>query len=125
MGNAIVIVASLVWAIRARRRGRGLDTEWLILLVGALLASPLGWVYYLPLALGPVVGLLATGEYARLSRRWVAAGAVAAVGLYVPLEQASSGQPSALATLTLASSYFWGTAVPWLALSVGDRVRVP
>ncbi len=96
--------------------------EWalLVLLLGAILASPLGWVYYLPLAYAPVLGWMGAGEgWARLKklpRPALAVFVIAIALLYTPQEVANAGQPSALATLTLASAYFYATALLWLML---------
>ncbi len=38
-------------------RRRDADTRWAVLILTALLVSPLGWVYYVPLALGPLWAL--------------------------------------------------------------------
>jgi alpha-1,2-mannosyltransferase len=113
-----VAIASLsVWAAtRLDATRHASHVSILVLLCGAILASPLGWVYYGPLVLGPALGLLASGEWGAVPRRWLLAAGCAAVLLYVPLELAAAGQPSRLATVTLACSYFWGLFVPWAAL---------
>ena len=42
--------------------------------------------------------------------------------LYVPQEVANSGQPSRVATVTLASAYFYGTLLLWATtLRLRDR----
>ena len=120
MGAAVVLSATM------RSTWRGLDDiasrEWvlLVLLLGAILASPLGWVYYLPLAYAPALGWMGAGEgWARLQKlpRPVLAVLVIAVALlYTPQEVANAGQPSTLATMTLASAYFYATATLWLML---------
>jgi len=98
------------------------DLAWLILLLAAVLASPLGWVYYMPLALGPLAGVLVSGTWKHLPPWGLLAIGIAAIGLWVPQEVAASRQPSALATLTLASSYFYATAALWLgALAIALR----
>jgi len=99
------------------------DLACLLLLLGAILSSPLGWVYYLPLALGPLLGILWHGTWRSLSRPMLAVVVVLAAGFYVPQEEAASGQPSAVMTLTVASAYFWSLAAVWSgALTLSRRV---
>lgn len=126
-GSALVLAAT----VRATWRGPddGAWREWvlLVLLLAAILASPLGWVYYLPLAYVPVLGWMGAGEdWARLKQlRWpvLAALVIAIALLYTPQEVANAGQPSTLATLTLASAYFYATAMLW-AILIRTRHRV-
>jgi alpha-1,2-mannosyltransferase len=96
--------------------------EWvlLVLLLCAILASPLGWVYYLPLAYAPVLGWMGAGDgwagLKKLSKPALAALVIAIALLYIPQEVANAAQPSNLATLTLASAYFYATVVLWATL---------
>ncbi len=101
------------------------DRTLLLLLLAAILASPLGWVYHLPLAYAPILGWMRAGEdWAGMKRlpKLVLAGLVAAIILlYTPQEVANAGQPSALATVTLASIYFFGTALLWVCALCPER----
>ena len=118
--------AAFVLAATVRATWRGPDDvawrEWvlLVLLLGAIVASPLGWVYYLPLAYAPLLGWMRAGEgwkrLKELPRPALAAFVVAIALLYTPQEVANAGQPSALATLTLASAYFYATVLLWAIL---------
>jgi hypothetical protein len=98
----------------------GADRTILVLLLGAILASPLGWIYYLPLAYGPILGWMGAGRgwhgVRRLPSALLVALGLAVALLYLPQELANSLQPSRLATLTLASAYFYGTCLLWLTL---------
>ena len=115
-GSALVCVASVA-LVRpgAGREANDPSVAVLVLLSGAMLASPLGWVYYVPLALGPVVGVIHSGAWRRIEPKWLVVLGVLLFGLYMPPEQAAAGQPSRVATLLLASSYFWGTLGLWTA----------
>ena len=68
VGRAIWIVASAVvggavlWALRGEQKR---DLEWALVLVTALLVSPLGQPYYLALALGPLWTILPRPEWPR------------------------------------------------------------
>jgi hypothetical protein len=114
LGSAVLCIVTLVAARRRADDATDVDVHFLLLVTAALLASPLGWAYYLPLALGPVVGVLWTGAWRRLPRPVLIALAAGAAYLYVPPDQAKSGQPSPFATVLLASSYFWGTLALWM-----------
>jgi hypothetical protein len=92
------------------------DAAFLVLVLSALLVSPLGWVYYLPLATGPALAAASRGPILGKVgwQRGLLLGSVAL--LYVPFEVAEAWQPSAFATLTLASIYAWGLLGCWTAL---------
>jgi hypothetical protein len=126
LGAAGAVVFSAVTISVARQLSANpahCDLAFLLLTSGALIASPLGWVYYMPLLLGPVIAVGCTGMWRLLSTRELAAIGAAGSGLYVSLEQASSGQPSALLSITLASIYFWSAFAVWLgAVALSKRV---
>jgi Glycosyltransferase family 87 len=118
IGGVLIALGTIGVAGSRDLSARDPDRSMLVALIGAILASPLGWVYYLPLAYGPLVGWLgATRGWDRVRRlRW-REGALLLSGialLYVPQEVAASGQPSALATITLASVYFWSLLMLWV-----------
>lgn len=117
LAGAAVVLGLTIW--RARN-SNGPDAEVLSLLLGAILASPLGWVYYLPLAYGPILGWMGAGlgwePLHGLGRGRMAMLALAVALLYVPQEVANSLQPSPWSTLSLASAYFYGTFLLWLTL---------
>jgi alpha-1,2-mannosyltransferase len=125
IGSALVCVVTLWYTRRLHAKTRQIDAAWLLIVLGAVLGSPLGWVYYLPLIVPPFAAVLTTGAW-RVLPRWVLVIVMlAAAGLYVPLEQAAAGQPSSLVTLTIASVYFWSSAALWMAgLVLARRVSV-
>jgi hypothetical protein len=116
---AAIAVIFAVGAFVSTRGSGARDRNFLVLLLGALLTSPLGWVYYLPLGLGPLLGVLAPAlrgpGLAALGRGSLALGIAGVLALYVPQELTLRGQPSGLATLTIASTYFWAVLSLWLA----------
>ena len=122
-GAALISAVSLWAASRLSRTSDSTDAGILVLLCGSLLASPLGWVYYVPLALGPLVAVLWTRWWQRVDRFWLGTAAIAIVGLYVPLENVRVGQPSAWASITVTSSYFWGLFLLWLTLVNVARIE--
>jgi hypothetical protein len=115
----LAAVAASVTAWRTWPRpsvGVDLDRLFAVLLVAALLVSPLGWVYYLPLATGPVLALVVRRDLWRgsLECSLFIAGLAC---LYLPMELTEKGQPSALATLFLASAHGWGALLVWASLA--------
>jgi alpha-1,2-mannosyltransferase len=95
-----------------------IDREWAGLLLGSLLLSPLGWVYYVWIALWPVA---ATIGHARPWRRRRSVDLLLIPGLAGWLwfgKMTEWGQPNALATATFASMYFWALLSLWLWVSI-------
>ncbi len=95
------------------------DRSFLLMFLGAILASPLGWVYYLPLAYGPMLGWLRARSGSGMGRGYAFALYIGLACLYVPQEVASWLKHDPIATLTLTSVYFWGVLLLWLV--VGQR----
>jgi alpha-1,2-mannosyltransferase len=107
------------------------DRDVALLLLGAQLIGPLGWIYYLWLPLGPLTALTASwwsgGESrrestARRATRWrkgLLWGAMP--GLVWPLQATMLFQPHPLATVLVSSIYFWATFGLWSSMIV-DRV---
>jgi len=77
----------------------------------SLLASPLGWVYYVPMLSGPILAAAMQTPRASAGRWWTLAGAAL---LFVPLAATERGQPSPLATVVLANVYTWGLLALWV-----------
>jgi hypothetical protein len=105
---------------------RGVDRGFGLLLLAALLISPLGWTYYWWLALGPMVAVVGSwwGREACPERSPVPNGGrwrrallfVAVPGLVWPLPATFAFQPSAWTTVLPGSAYFWATLALWAAL---------
>ena len=122
---AIVGVLTLV-AVTFDRTESAVDRAFAILLSAALLISPLGWIYYLWLGLGPMAALAlewrngagrnpleAGAGAARWRQRFLS---FAVPGLVWPYFATFAFQPNAWATPLLASAYFWSAAALWCAL---------
>lgn len=133
LSGAIGVVTLAVAA--ADSDERAVDRAFALLLLAALLVSPLGWTYYWWLALGPMVAVVACrwGRDARDAHveRWPASNTrcwrralllVAVPGLFWPLPATIAFQPSAWATVFLGSAYFWATLALWAALIADWRV---
>jgi len=104
------------------------DRAFGLLLIGSLLVSPLGWVYYIWLPLGPMGVLLrswslssasGTAPAAIRTDRWKKALFLGAVlGLIFPYHAPIMLQPSALATIAVGSVYFWAILALWIWLVI-------
>ena len=105
------------------------DRSFGVLLLAALLISPLGWTYYWWLALGPMVALvaawdpLAQGTSLSSTARWRRGLLLVAVpGLVWPLPATVAFQPNPWATVLTGSAYFWATLALWGALIADWRL---
>lgn len=107
----VISIAIIAW-VTLRTATRSVDHACASTVLGALLISPLGWVYYHWLALPGCLALWRRG-----TPRLAAAGLAL---LAIPLIFIVAFQPSPLATLTIGSSYTWATLLLWLAV-----VRTP
>lgn len=93
--GALAIVA--VTCVRVR--DRHVDDAWPALMAGALLASPLGWPYY-------AWWMLSGVKPSRLLVR--------SPLLWLPMAFVTRGQPSAWASVTIGSMFFWGLLAAWI-----------
>jgi hypothetical protein len=125
---SILLIAGLTFvASRSGSRDAGdIDRDFALLLLAALLLSPLGWTYYLWLPLGPLVALLynwwlqsgmTASPFSFFLSSWKHRLLLAAVpGLVWPVTELSRFQPHAWATISIGSIYFWSTFFLWAAL---------
>jgi hypothetical protein len=106
---AAAVVVGL-WTLRAVvRSGHDIDRAFAMMMLAALLVSPLGWVYYWWLPVGPMAALL---------RRPPAAFWIAAPLMAAPLFVVTAGQPNGWMTVTVGSAYFWATLLAWAAVCI-------
>jgi hypothetical protein len=110
-----VIAATTFWVLIRDRGPRSTDRAFALILTAALLISPLGWIYYLSLAIPPVVGLLVPrpGEPVALRPAESWALAFALLVLLTPHPVVATLPGSAIATATLGSCYFWSLLALW------------
>jgi hypothetical protein len=110
---------------------QGTDRSFAILLVSAVLLSPLGWIYYFWLPVGPIAATAHAwwiGRAQRVDKITMPVGSpscylflVAMVGMACPTFLVFSFQPSPLATLVIGSIHFWSLLLVWLSLML-DRL---
>jgi hypothetical protein len=102
----LLAAASILALTLARTKNRSVDDSWPALMAAGLLASPLGWLYYI---------------------WWVLPGTrpskllLESPLLWVPMVCVLWGQPNPVATLTIGSVFFWGLLVAWLRF-LGYRI---
>jgi len=100
-------------AARALLRTRDRDRAWSVMLVTSLLVSPLGWVYYAPLATGPILG---SAQRSSFWTRVVIAGGYALL-LIPPISAAWLG---ASGTALLGSIYNWALILLFVGVSTAE-----
>jgi hypothetical protein len=104
----ITAALGVVLTLWAAIRSRDIDLTWLLLMAGALLWSPLGWIYYGWFLMPPLVALGATGGLPKLA--WI--GVV--LWLWPPYTPSLAGAEVPIA-VTVGSVYFWGLFLIWVA----------
>lgn len=118
IGCALVATVTFGYLRRSSEGIAAIDREWAALLLASLLISPLGWSYYLWIAVWPVAASIGhAGPWG--SRR--PADFLLVPGLACWLwygKMTEWGQPSPLATVTFASMYFWALLSLWLWCSI-------
>ena len=105
----LCVLAALVW----RTREAEIDQSWAAILLGSLLLSPLGWIYYLPIAIGPLVGVWQRAT--RVTRGWLALGWLLACVPAVPT-------PFHLGPV---GTLLWGSCPTWATLSLFIGALLP
>jgi len=108
--------SAMVAALSLRATRRSVDHAFGVTVLASLLISPLGWVYYLWLAVPGCAALWRT----RVPP--MALGGLAI--LCIPVFATVTGQPHALATITIGSSYVWATLALWGASVVGGSAAL-
>jgi len=113
----LALVVGLVTLTRVARSGAEparADGDWAALLLAALLMSPLGWNYYLWIAVWPVAALLTHRAPWRRPTPWDLWLLPGLGGWLWWGKMTVWGQPHVLATLTAASMYFWALLALWM-----------
>ena len=114
IASAAVVGVSL-WFIVRDRNNLSADHLFAIVLLAAQLVSPLGWVYYLWLPVGPLVAIWMAAR-ARPSRLREAAVWLAVPGLFWPLPLFAVALYEWWQPVTFRSIYTWTTLWLWIAV---------
>jgi alpha-1,2-mannosyltransferase len=113
----ISVVAIAIAAVARDSGPNAVDRSFALLILTALLASPLGWIYYLWLAVGPLVALWMSGSLSR----WPIPAAIASLaipGLLFPIELTLVAQRHSWGGFTIGSVYTWTVLCLWVSLLV-------
>ena len=110
---AVVGVISLLAVRRTTDGPADVDRAWAVLLLASLLLSPLGWVYYVWIALWPVAAVIGHTAPWRRRRPVDLLLVPGLLGWLWFRKMAAWGQPSPLASLVFASMYTWALAALW------------
>lgn len=105
--STLLAIAVLIWGTYRAAALRDADRSLLIIVTTALLASPLGWVYYVPILAGPALAV-----FSRATTRWPW---YVAAACWMPPPFALWPPSSRLMAMTIGSSYAWGLLVMWAA----------
>jgi len=106
-----IVAAITLWRTRDR------DTAWATLLIASLLLSPLGWVYYATMFVGPLLAVAMTAT----RRAQIALAAGCACLLVPPVDAPSLG---AVGVLIFGSIYAWGFLLLFAGVVTSDRRSV-
>jgi hypothetical protein len=113
IGSALGILAT-IWIARLRDA----DVAWALLMTGALLWAPLGWVYYVWFLMPPIAALVA-------ERRLPRAAWLLAIPFVWPINASPLRLTGTFLDLQLTLSiYFWGLLAFWLLL-LSSSFRAP
>jgi hypothetical protein len=116
-----VVGAATLFVAIGDRSVHAVDRAFALLLVAAILISPLGWIYYTPVIAGPVAALL-IDEWQLTRHRWSALIAgVAVAGFFWPHPLLGLLQPNRWATVFFTSAYFWAVLAGWTWLMLESR----
>ena len=121
LGMAII---GMLVGLSALRSNADADRMFLVGLLSSLLLSPLGWVYYLPLAFAPFLALVWRGWLLNTAWPQRVVLSFGLLGYYVPLDWVKHwGGQSWVAAATAGSLYFWSTALVLAALLLSAWVH--
>jgi hypothetical protein len=108
-------IVALLWTIfrRIAADRDDVDRAWALVLIGSLLASPLGWIYYLPIAAGPLVACV--GGFISWACVWVSL----VILLIFRSEVLVVLHTSAVGAIVLGSIHFWVLLLIFIAALIG------
>lgn len=115
---ATLLVLAIAFKSLTSADRQPVDKDFLVLLLTTLLVTPLGWIYYLWLILGPALACW------RPNHRWNAIHLIVAsftlVCLMCPLPLTGIWLGQSWAAPTIGSAYFWTTLGLWLLVVIPD-----
>jgi hypothetical protein len=110
-----------------------IDRSFCLLIIGAQLISPLGWIYYTWFILGPMAALIRSWfqknrvENERVSHGILSARnglfVVASIGMVYPYPYTLMFQPDGISTVTVGSIYYWTYIATWCGLAADSLLE--
>jgi len=116
LASVIVLGVSVSRVRQARADAGQADHILAVGLTAALLVSPVGWIYYHFLFVGPVLSLALTERWWATSRFRRLLIVCFAVPLLLAPGMLAIGQPNGWLSLTLGSLYFWSLLALWVCI---------
>ena len=120
---SLSIAASCIIALARDHTKESVDRVFAVLLILALVASPLGWIYYIWLAAGPVFALWYSHAGQKTTTSWRILQGLAIAGLASPLFLTLIGRKHLWGGVTFGSIYSWTLLVLLVMLLVDMRHR--
>lgn len=91
-----------------------IDAAWALVLIGSLLTSPLGWIYYVPIVVGPLLGSI--GGFVSWACVWMSV----AILVICRSEVLVMLHTSAVGAVVLGSIHFWVLLLLFVAALTGS-----
>ena len=110
--SILIAVVGVLVTVAVAYRTHSVNRAWLLMMIGALLWSPLGWIYYGWILMPPAVAWALEGRMPRL----IWAGAM--LWLWPPYTPSLS-EASPFVAGTAGSVYFWGLLLAWVGAAQG------
>jgi len=114
-GVGLLVGAATLITLSRDKSGASADSAFAGLVLASLLASPLGWMYYLWLAAGPLAALSLTIQKTPNRARDLCL-ALAVPGLLLPLYMTTIWADSGWGALTFGSLYAWTVLALWASV---------
>ena len=113
--TTVVLLLLVVWVTLRAASKADIDRSYALLGLASLLISPLGWIYYLPVILGPIVVVLG-----RRPSRWL--WPVTALAVF-PFALLVSRWYAMIGTLLVGQWAFMVVASPFLLVAAAPEER--
>jgi len=120
----IITTVATTWG----NRHQSIDRSFSLLLLAAFLISPLGWIYYFFFLLGPITAIAYSwkNEWFNTDHKQNLTAThfrnslflLGILGLLLPSLLGVLFQPNPVATMSLASMYFWSILLLWGSLTL-------
>jgi alpha-1,2-mannosyltransferase len=122
LGGMSMFAALTLLHVKSGDSTRAIDRSFALVLLMAVLVSPLGWIYYVWLVMGPLFAAVSawTNTTTPKRRLQISLFLLAVPALAWPLIAMRGGGGAPWWRVTIGSAYFWGTALLWASLVADD-----